>query len=308
MECRRCPWWPTCEAELEREDDVSLVVRGDAATALRAAGASPPSRGSPRSTPPSSRRSRSPRVGARVPGPCVALARAWLARPGGGAPGAVGARRCGRTSRWTSTWRASASPARTCGARCSPGAATPPGDEPEGYRAFATWEPVPTPDEARSFAAFWTWLTGVRARAPRPRAGRSPRTATTSRRRTAGCSRRPGGSPACRGPRRRRSRSSSPTTAGSTCSPWSASGSSARTARGSSGSPPRPVSPGATPRRAGRTPCAGTATRSGWTAPSRTAQRLRLLEYNADDVAATRALREWMTSRVVEEVPLAVDL
>ncbi len=38
IECRRCPWWPTCETELAREQDVSLVVRGDAATALRAAG------------------------------------------------------------------------------------------------------------------------------------------------------------------------------------------------------------------------------------------------------------------------------
>ena len=44
-------------------------------------------------------------------------------------------------------------------------AAGVPGDEPEGYRAFATWEPVPTQDEARSFAAFWGWLSGVRARA-----------------------------------------------------------------------------------------------------------------------------------------------
>jgi predicted RecB family nuclease len=37
-------------------------------------------------------------------------------------------------------------------------------------------------------------------------------------------------------------------------------------------------------------------------------QRRRLLEYNADDVAATHALREWMTSRVVAEVPLACAL
>jgi predicted RecB family nuclease len=34
-----------------------------------------------------------------------------------------------------------------------------------GYHAFATWEPVPTADEGRSFAEFWDWLSEVRARA-----------------------------------------------------------------------------------------------------------------------------------------------
>lgn len=31
-----------------------------------------------------------------------------------------------------------------------------------GYRPFVTWEPVPTEDEARSFAEFWTWLMRLR--------------------------------------------------------------------------------------------------------------------------------------------------
>ena len=38
------------------------------------------------------------------------------------------------------------------------------------------------------------------------------------------------------------------------------------------------------------------------------AQRARLLEYNADDVAATAQLRDWMTSEAVERVPLATDI
>ncbi|MFF0489200.1 TM0106 family RecB-like putative nuclease [Nocardia sp. NPDC004068] len=33
------------------------------------------------------------------------------------------------------------------------------------YRPFVTWDPLPTPDEARSFAEFWRWLMGVRAEA-----------------------------------------------------------------------------------------------------------------------------------------------
>ncbi|MBV9920747.1 MAG: recombinase RecB, partial [Pseudonocardia sp.] len=40
MECRHCPWWPTCEAALTRAQDVSLVVRGEVAVGLRAAGIS----------------------------------------------------------------------------------------------------------------------------------------------------------------------------------------------------------------------------------------------------------------------------
>lgn len=31
-----------------------------------------------------------------------------------------------------------------------------------GYRPFVTWRPVPTDDEARSFAEFWTWLMRLR--------------------------------------------------------------------------------------------------------------------------------------------------
>ena len=43
-------------------------------------------------------------------------------------------------------------------------------------------------------------------------------------------------------------------------------------------------------------------------APPEESQRLRLIEYNADDVAATQTLRLWMTSPAIEDVPLASDL
>ncbi|KAA0918134.1 TM0106 family RecB-like putative nuclease [Dietzia sp. ANT_WB102] len=37
--------------------------------------------------------------------------------------------------------------------------------ESEEYRPFVTWARLPDPDEGRSFAQFWRWLTGIRDRA-----------------------------------------------------------------------------------------------------------------------------------------------
>ncbi|MDV7269210.1 TM0106 family RecB-like putative nuclease, partial [Rhodococcus oxybenzonivorans] len=37
-------------------------------------------------------------------------------------------------------------------------------------------------------------------------------------------------------------------------------------------------------------------------------QRERLLQYNEDDVIATKVLREWMSDRAESEIPLASDL
>ena len=217
------------------------------------------------------------------------------ARPVGGAAGAAGAggarRRRGRRRhgelrrvRRLHVGRAAvATPA-------APGS----GDEPPGYRAFATWDPLPTLDEARSFAEFWRWLSGVRGpgRRVRPqlrrlllqRAGREPLAA-----RFGAALRRP-----ARGARAwPRWRSSSAIRLGRHLRRRRRVVPLRARARGSSASPPRPGSLGAIPRRAGRTRCAGTAMPSASTAqPPDPGPAERLLEYNADDVAATHALRD----------------
>lgn len=151
--CKRCPWWPVCEQELLAVRDVSLVARGDDAVALREAGvttvdalaASDPSlevRGvAMRNT--------------------VALARAWL--------------RDLSVVRKVSTVdvpRADVEVDVDMECYTEDGAylwgAWLTGDDvgvEHGYHAFATWEKLPTNDEARSFAEFWTWFTDVRRRA-----------------------------------------------------------------------------------------------------------------------------------------------
>jgi predicted RecB family nuclease len=189
-----------------------------------------------------------------------------------------------------------------------PGGALP-GDEPEGYRAFATWEPLPTVDEARSFAEFWGWLSAVRARA-----------AATGRTFAAYCYNEQAENRWLIG--------------------------SAQRFAGLPGIPPlaeieefiadpswidlyavvdewflcaqgkglKRVAPAA--GFAWRDAEAGGENSMRWYrdavgmdgAPPDAAQRARLLQYNADDVAATHAVREWMTSPVIESVPLMAEL
>ncbi|MDT7611378.1 MAG: hypothetical protein QOG96_5881 [Pseudonocardiales bacterium] len=162
-ECRRCPWWPTCEAVLADEGDVSLVLRGEDAGALRAIGVTKVTELAaldPSGLPPV------PLHGMPF-ADAVALARAWQR-------GLPVVRKVARVPVVRADVEIDVdmesfgeSGAYLWGCLLS----TPGGadladklGEPTGYRAFATWEPLPTVDEARSFAEFWGWLRTVRRR------------------------------------------------------------------------------------------------------------------------------------------------
>ncbi|MFR9728061.1 TM0106 family RecB-like putative nuclease [Saccharopolyspora sp. MS10] len=155
-ECKGCPWWPTCSAELREARDVSLVVRGEDATALRAIGvrtvddlaALAPERGA--ETPLSSARTAE----------AVLLAKAWLRDlplvrrvrelrvPRGDVEIDVDMESYADSGAYM--WGCWLSGADV--------------DEEQGYRAFVTWDPLPSDDEARSFAEFWCWFTEIRRR------------------------------------------------------------------------------------------------------------------------------------------------
>ncbi|WP_232661837.1 TM0106 family RecB-like putative nuclease [Pseudonocardia sp. TRM90224] len=302
-ECRRCPWWPTCEAALAGVQDVSLVVRGEVAGMLRGVGVSTVA----------ALAALDPSAETIVPGvpldDMIALARAWqrdlsVVRK---VP-AVHVRRADIEIDVDMESFGEAG-AYMWGVLLSyPGGARP-GDEPAGYRAFATWDPVPTVDEARSFAEFWEWLSRMRATAAA--SGRTiaaycyneqaeNRWLIASAERFAGM---PGIPPlaeveafiaepnwvdvfaivdewflCAHGKGLKRIAPA----AGFAWQDAEASGENSmrwyRDAVGMDGAPPDMV------------------------------QRERLVAYNADDVAATRAVREWMTSPAIDEVPLAADL
>ncbi|SDC49294.1 RecB family nuclease, putative, TM0106 family [Rhodococcus tukisamuensis] len=148
-ECRSCPWWDACKAELTQARDVSLVASGSRADVLRAAGVDTID------------------ALAAWDGPApedwqgngfadsVVIARAWLA----GVPLA-------RRHETVTVQRADVEVdvdmesyqehgAYLWGTLLTEGGVTEP------YRPFVTWDPLPTRDEARSFAEFWNWLTGT---------------------------------------------------------------------------------------------------------------------------------------------------
>lgn len=157
LECRTCSWWPTCETALTATRDVSLVIRGDDAAELRRAGVSTVDKLA----------ALDPAGEAPIPWSpgafldAVALARAWLADLT--VVRKVPEVRVSRADVEVDVDMESfgESGAYLWGCLLS-GAAI--GIEP-GYHSFVTWNPLPTADEARSFAEFWAWLSEVRARA-----------------------------------------------------------------------------------------------------------------------------------------------
>ncbi len=307
-ECRRCPWWPTCEQALEEADDVSLVAHGETGRLLRGVGvdtvaalarldpAGPPAE-----------------LPVPLPGPpfadLVALARA-------------------RRSGHTVLRRVESVPVRRAdvevdvdmesfgeagaymwGALLSyptvPARAIP---EP-GYRAFVTWRPVPTPDEGRSFGEFWTWLTGVRAAAAasgRTFAAYCYNEQAENRWMLASADRF-AGVPGVPSADEVREFVAGPDWVDlfGVVSAWFLC---------THGKGLKKIAPAA--GFSWRDPEAGGENSMRWYrdavgmdgAEPDPVQRDRLLAYNADDVAATHALRGWMSSAAVLEVPLASDV
>ncbi len=302
-ECRHCPWWPTCEAALTRVQDVSLVVRGEVAVGLRDAGISTVAQLA----------ARDPRGELPVPGvpvaDTVALARAWLRD-------LAVVRRVPRVPVRRADVEVDVdmesfgeSGAYLWGALLNYPGGIRAGDPAPGYHAFATWDPLPTPDEARSFAEFWAWLSEVRARAAA--SGRSFAAycynAHAENRWLLGSAQRFGGRPGVPSVAEVEAFVADPAWVDiyAVVDEWflCAHGKGLKRIAPAAGFGWRDTEAGGENSMRWYRDAVGF---DG--AEPDPAQRQRLLEYNADDVAATHALRVWMTSSRVEEVPLAADL
>lgn len=156
-ECKGCPWWPICGQQLLAQRDVSLVIRGEDATALRGIGIRTVD--DLASLPPD--QAETLPLTAACPTDAVTLAKAWqrelsLVRrvhrvevPRGDVEIDVDMESFVDSGAYL--WGCWLSGADV-------------GEAP-GYRSFVTWEPLPSDDEARSFAEFWTWFGSVRRRA-----------------------------------------------------------------------------------------------------------------------------------------------
>lgn len=153
-ECRGCPWWPRCRPELEERRDVSLVVGGNQTGVLADAGISTIDQLAHYDGP----------VPAEWPGnvrfdDAVVTAIAWLTDTP-----------LIRRHRETRVTRADVEVDVDMESFGEHGAYmwgtlltdNVDRDRPVRYRAFVTWQPLPTRDEARSFAGFWSWLQAER--------------------------------------------------------------------------------------------------------------------------------------------------
>lgn len=297
-ECRQCPWWvrgaeaePGCEGALVRMRDVSLVAPGSRADVLRVHGVQTVDdlAGWVGDDPDDWQH-----------GPfaeTVVTARAWI----------QGAPLVRRTER-IRVRRADVEVDVDLESYQEEGAYLW-GTLLDGvYRPFLTWDPLPTDDEGRSFAEFWTWLMDVRDTAKA--AGRTFAAYCYSR--TAEdkwlyeSARRFAGRPGIPTHEEVRAFVDSPdwvdmfqaVTDHFICP---------------NGKGLKKIAPVA--GFGWRDPEANGEASMGWYRRAvgyddgviEESQRARLLEYNEDDVQATMVLRNWMTDRAETEVPSMAD-
>ncbi|WP_084528428.1 TM0106 family RecB-like putative nuclease [Nocardia crassostreae] len=176
------------------------------------------------------------------------------------------------------------------------------------YRPFVTWDPLPTRDEGRSFAEFWTWLMGVRAEA----AANGKTFAAYCYSRTAEdkwlyeSARRFAGMPGIPTEKQVQQFVDGP----QWVDMFQAVSEQFICPNGKGLKKIAPVA-----GFAWRDAEAGGEASMAWYrlavaydgGEPDMSQRTRILEYNEDDVLATKALREWMTQRADAEVPAIAD-
>ncbi|WP_305093342.1 TM0106 family RecB-like putative nuclease [Prescottella sp. R16] len=294
-ECRACPWWPRCRGELEQTHDVSLVASGTRAAVLRDHGVTTVDQlaawdgDAPADWPQGS-----------FPD-TVVTAQAWLA----GAP-LVRRHDTVTVARADVEVDVDMESYQEHGAYLWGTLLNVAGTSV--YRPFVTWDPVPTADEGRSFAEFWTWLMAERAAAAA--AGKTfaaycySRSAEdkwllASARRFAGAD----GIPTVA---EVREFIDSP----QWVDIYQAVGENFVCPNGKGLKKIAPIAGfhWRDEEAGGEASMSWYREAVGYDGAPDESQRQRLLEYNEDDVVATKVLREWMSGRALDEVPHARDL
>jgi predicted RecB family nuclease len=295
-ECRSCPWWSRCREWLVAHRDVSLVATGARAEVLRDEGV------------------RTIDDLARWQGAApvlwqhgsfedvVVAAKAWLA-------GAELVRRVPqvRVLRADVEVDVDLESYQEHGAYLW-GALLANGSEAPRYHAFVTWDAVPTPDEARSFAEFWTWLQKVRTGAEA--SGKTFAAYCYSRsaedKWLLDSARRFAGRPGVPTVEEVRAFIDSP----QWVDMYQQVSEAFITPNGKGLKKVAPVAgfEWRDPEASGEASMTWYRAAVGYDGPPDPTQRTRILEYNEDDVLATRALREWMSGPADEDVPWAEAL
>ncbi|EOM74312.1 hypothetical protein Rrhod_4456 [Rhodococcus rhodnii LMG 5362] len=294
-ECRSCPWWPQCREQLTERRDVSLVAVGSRAEVLRDIGIrtidelAAYTGEEPESWPHGSFED------------AVTTAKAWLA----GVP-------LVRKVADVSVTRADIEVDVDMESYQERGAylwgTLLNVDGVSAYRPFVTWDPLPTADEGRSFAEFWQWLMAERAAAAA--SGKTFAAYCYSRaaedKWLLASARRFAGTPGIPTVEEVREFIDGP----QWVDVYQAVSEQFVCPNGKGLKKVAPVAGfhWRDGEASGEASMGWYRLAVGYDGEPDAGQRERLLEYNEDDVVATKVLREWMTDRAAAEIPLASEL